>query len=134
MPEKSKAPPRCTQKKKDNFSKRDDRMRVRSKNSVSSSMHTENSTIVKGRFCGFFSFYIGYSTLLHLPPLRFHCVGRCWDRTQDCSSLASTARRSNQLQYSNIEKSIESSTLYFEKNSFSSLKVLLVATRYCVYS
>ncbi len=25
-----------------------------------------------------------YSTLLHLPPLRFHCVGECWDRTQDC--------------------------------------------------
>ncbi len=24
-----------------------------------------------------------YSKLLHLPPLRFHCVGRCWDRTQD---------------------------------------------------
>jgi hypothetical protein len=22
------------------------------------------------------------STLLHLPPLRFHCVGECWDRTQ----------------------------------------------------
>jgi hypothetical protein len=21
--------------------------------------------------------------LLHLPPLRFHCVGGCWDRTQD---------------------------------------------------
>ncbi len=20
----------------------------------------------------------------HLPPLRFHCVGGCWDRTQDC--------------------------------------------------
>ncbi len=24
-----------------------------------------------------------YSTLLHLPPLRFHGVGECWDRTQD---------------------------------------------------
>ena len=23
-----------------------------------------------------------YSTLLHLPPLRFYCVGGCWDRTQ----------------------------------------------------
>jgi hypothetical protein len=29
-------------------------------------------------------FYVLYSTLLHLPPLRFHCVGGCWDRTQDC--------------------------------------------------
>jgi hypothetical protein len=24
-----------------------------------------------------------YSTLLHLPPHRFHCVGGCWDRSQD---------------------------------------------------
>ncbi len=31
-----------------------------------------------------FFFYVRYSTLLHLPPLRFHCVGGCWDRTQDC--------------------------------------------------
>jgi len=30
-----------------------------------------------------FSFYVRYSTLLHLPPLRFHCVGGCWDRTLD---------------------------------------------------
>jgi hypothetical protein len=29
-------------------------------------------------------FYVLYSTLLHLPPLRFYCVGECWDRTQDC--------------------------------------------------
>ncbi len=28
--------------------------------------------------------YVCYSTLLHLPPLRFHCVRGCWDRTQDC--------------------------------------------------
>ncbi len=31
-----------------------------------------------------FLFYVHYSTLLHLPPLRFHCVGGCRDRTQDC--------------------------------------------------
>ncbi len=24
-----------------------------------------------------------YSTLLHLPPLRFHCLGGCWGRTLD---------------------------------------------------
>ncbi len=29
-------------------------------------------------------FYVLYSILLHLPPLRFHCVGGCWDRTQEC--------------------------------------------------
>jgi hypothetical protein len=28
-------------------------------------------------------FYVLYSTLLHLPPLRLQCVGGCWDRTQD---------------------------------------------------
>jgi hypothetical protein len=26
-------------------------------------------------------FYVHYSTLLILPPLSFHCVGGCWDRT-----------------------------------------------------
>jgi hypothetical protein len=31
----------------------------------------------------FFYFYVRYSTLLRLPPLRLHCVGGCWDRTQD---------------------------------------------------
>jgi hypothetical protein len=34
-----------------------------------------------GKFFGIF--YVLYSTLPHLPPLRFHCVGGCWDRTQD---------------------------------------------------
>jgi hypothetical protein len=32
---------------------------------------------------GFF-FYELYSTLLHLPPLIFHCVRGCWNRTEDC--------------------------------------------------
>jgi hypothetical protein len=35
-------------------------------------------------FLIFFSFDVLYSTLLRLLPLRFHCVGGCWDRTQDC--------------------------------------------------
>ncbi len=30
-----------------------------------------------------FFFFVLYSALLHLPPLRFHCADRCWDRTQD---------------------------------------------------
>jgi hypothetical protein len=34
----------------------------------------------KGNFLDF-SFYVRYSTLLHVPPLRFHRVGGCWDRT-----------------------------------------------------
>jgi hypothetical protein len=28
-------------------------------------------------------FYVLYSTLIRLPPLRFHCVGGCWNQTQD---------------------------------------------------
>ncbi len=35
-------------------------------------------------FLIFILLYVLYSTLLHLPPLRFHCVGGCWDRTLDC--------------------------------------------------
>ncbi len=29
------------------------------------------------------SFIVLYSTLLHLPPLRFQCADGCWDRTQN---------------------------------------------------
>ncbi len=40
-------------------------------------------------------FSLQYSTLLHLPPLRFHCVDGCWDRTQDrcngCMGMQSDA-------------------------------------------
>ncbi len=35
-------------------------------------------------FWFFFFFNVLYLTLLHLPPLRFHFVGECLDRTQDC--------------------------------------------------
>jgi hypothetical protein len=31
---------------------------------------------------GFYTFQV-YSTLLHLPPLKFHCVGGCRDQTPD---------------------------------------------------
>jgi hypothetical protein len=31
----------------------------------------------------FFFFSLLYSTLFHLSPLRFHCVGGCWHRTQN---------------------------------------------------
>jgi hypothetical protein len=30
-----------------------------------------------------FFMYVIYSALLRLPPLRFHCVGGRWDRTQE---------------------------------------------------
>ncbi len=36
----------------------------------------------------FFFVPVLYSTLIHLPPLRFHCADGCWDRTQDrCKQL-----------------------------------------------
>jgi hypothetical protein len=44
-------------------------------------LHIQNKPLLlaywmfKGEIFGF---------LLHLPPLRFHCVGGCWERTQDC--------------------------------------------------
>jgi hypothetical protein len=47
----------------------------------------------------FMDFFFLCTTLLHLPPLRFHCVQGCWDRTQDscdydigCMSDALTTR------------------------------------------
>ncbi len=40
-------------------------------------------TFIKGDFFIFY-FHVRYSTLLHLLPLKFHCVGECWDWSQDC--------------------------------------------------
>jgi hypothetical protein len=40
----------------------------------------EDDNLKKRGFC----FSILYSTLLHLPPLRFHCIGGCWVRIKDC--------------------------------------------------
>jgi hypothetical protein len=39
-------------------------------------------------------FYVLYSTLLHLPPLSFHCVGGCWMLGQ-LRPTALAVRRSN---------------------------------------
>ncbi len=39
--------------------------------------------VIKRYLWIFFFFYMRYSTPFHLPPLRFHCVRGCWDRTQD---------------------------------------------------
>ncbi len=41
-----------------------------------------------GIFWIFFVMYPTFSTLLHLPPLRFNSVGGCWDRTQDCCGFS----------------------------------------------
>jgi hypothetical protein len=32
-------------------------------------------------------FFVLYSTLLHLPPLRFHCAEGCWDRSSNPGPL-----------------------------------------------
>jgi hypothetical protein len=40
-------------------------------------------------------FSLLYSTLLHLPPFRFHCVGGCWDLTQDSCDLGLAVRHFN---------------------------------------
>jgi hypothetical protein len=37
----------------------------------------------RGDFLDFFLFVYDIQNCPHLPPLRFHCVGGCWDRTQD---------------------------------------------------
>jgi hypothetical protein len=36
-----------------------------------------------------------YSPLLYLPPLRFHCVGGCWDQTQGAGILEQSMGASN---------------------------------------
>ncbi len=38
-------------------------------------------------YFSFVVFHVLYSTLLHLPPLKFHCARGCWNRTQDCSDF-----------------------------------------------
>jgi hypothetical protein len=43
----------------------------------------KENTFILGGFFGFYLLFLRYSTLLLLPPLRFYCVGGCWDRTQD---------------------------------------------------
>jgi hypothetical protein len=49
----------------------------------------------KVEFFGFyFYFYENYSTLLRLPPLRFHCVKVCWEsgiKPRTVAALALTA-------------------------------------------
>jgi hypothetical protein len=44
------------------------------------------SPFLKYFFGGFFLFFffVQYSAMLHLPPLRFHCADGSWDLTQEC--------------------------------------------------
>jgi hypothetical protein len=45
----------------------------------------------------FLDFNFCYSKLLHLPPLRFHCVGGCWVRAQDCCDFGIDTRQPDAL-------------------------------------
>ncbi len=38
---------------------------------------------LRGTFLDFFLFLHDIQNLLHLPPLKFHCVGGCWNGTLD---------------------------------------------------
>jgi len=50
------------------------------KGTVSSQFYIYSDNYNRGIFLRFFHlFHVQYSTLLHLPPLRFHCVGGCWN-------------------------------------------------------
>jgi hypothetical protein len=52
-------------------------------------------SMITERILWIFFMHVLYSTRLHLPPLRFHCVGGLWDRTQDsCDFSALAVRRS----------------------------------------
>ncbi len=54
-----------------------------------------SSTLFLSFFPFFFLCALFNSTLLHLPPLRFHCVRGYWDGSQDCCDFGLIARRSN---------------------------------------
>ncbi len=45
-------------------------------------VHQTRKKITRGFLFYFCMHFIQNS--FHLPPLRFHCVGVCWNRTQDC--------------------------------------------------
>ncbi len=47
-----------------------------------------------GEFLDIFFFYIRYSTLLHLPPLRFHCVAGCCIEPRTVATATLAVRRS----------------------------------------
>jgi len=48
-----------------------------------------NSFFSKYFLGGFF--FILYSALLHLPPLKFHCADGCWDRIIEPRTVATSA-------------------------------------------
>ncbi len=63
-----------------------------------------------------------YSTLLHLPPLKFHYVGGWYDLTQDCCKVCIVSQRINHLARSHLllESFIGSGQEVFSILQFSS--------------
>jgi hypothetical protein len=72
---------------------------------------------------------VRYSTLLHLPPLRFHCVGGCWDRTQDGYDYTVLRPRIICLKYVHPGKRARAQKLYI----FSSYTYAFDETFTCVW-
>jgi hypothetical protein len=54
-------------------------------------------------FFWIFSFYVRYSTLLHLLTLRIQCVGDCWDLTRTVPTTELAVRRYNHIIHYNCD-------------------------------
>ncbi len=90
------------------------------------SLHFEsdilNPTLIVG-YCLFL--YVRYSTRLHLPPLRFHCVGGCCDRTQYCCDYAIDSQTLQPLGYISPTKdpTLDCNAMYLQ-SEFNNAKEL----------
>jgi hypothetical protein len=74
----------------------------------------------------FFLFFVRYSTLLHLPPLRSHCVGKWWDRTQYCGDIGIDSHSARSL-FFYFFRTLSSTFLYslicFLKKYYMNIKI-----------
>ncbi len=59
-------------------------------------------------------------TLLHLPPLRFHCFGGCWDWTQDCCDIGHrpSDALTTRLNASTTQRKLIHKLIHFENFEF----------------
>jgi hypothetical protein len=78
-------------------------------------------------------FIYRYSTLLHLPPFIFHCVGGCRDRFQDCCDFGIDIQTLQPLGWISSTKHRSEPSLRHESESENSHKTgnILVSAR-CV--
>ncbi len=68
-----------------------------------------------GGFFGFF-FYVPYSTLLHLPPFRFHCVGGCCCTNSWKQIYSSFSSRRHKFFSSDLSASFSTNLWYLANN------------------